>query len=127
MYSATNIARYGQLFKAAHADVLSNGKIASLSGTLAGMGRGLKTLPGLLGRNPAFTTGLMAAPLALGLGGGGLIGQHLQAKKDEEERLKTRNRAFGAGMGAGVALPAIGRQMVPALQSYGILPGGGGL
>lgn len=113
MYSEQNIARYGQLFKAAQADVRSIGKAAGLSSMIA--------------EHPIAATGTALAG-GLGLGGmaGGALGSMFRGKADEEKRLQTRNRAFGAGFGAGAATPIISKRITPMLQQLGILPGGEG-
>lgn len=65
--------------------------------------------------------------LGVGLGGAavGGIGAHLATRHaDEERRLQTRNRAFGAGMATGLAGPQLARGTYDLARRVGLLPEG---
>ncbi len=67
----------------------------------------------------------------LGVGAGGLalggVGAHLLTRSaDEEERRKTRNKSFGAGAAAGLAVPHIAKGVFNIAQGQGWIPGGAG-
>lgn len=69
--------------------------------------------------------------MGAGLGGAAIAGlgthaltKHFDDKNAEKMRLQTRNRAFGAGMSAGLATPRVARGAVNFAQNLGILPGG---
>ena len=67
--------------------------------------------------------------LGVGLGGATLggLGAHLATRHaDEERRLQTRNRAFGAGVAAGVAGPQVVQGLYNIARGSGFLPGGMG-
>ena len=63
--------------------------------------------------------------IGLGSAGAGALGAHLLTRRaDEERRLQTRNRSFGAGVAAGVAGPHVVRGLYNIAQGAGFLPGG---
>lgn len=79
----------------------------------------LKEAEDKLALDPSLVKMLLAG------GGGALAGggiAHLLTKAhDEQERDKTRNRAFGAGVAAGVAGPRVVRGLYNIAQQNGIL------
>ena len=80
-----------------------------------------KTAGMLDGVHPAMLAG------AAGLGGvalGAVPTWLVKSHIDEQERQRTRNRAFGAGMATGVATPKIVRGLFNIAQRTGFLPEG---
>lgn len=80
-----------------------------------------KTAGLLDGVHPAALAG------AAGLGGialGAIPAWLIKSHLDEQERQRTRNRAFGAGVASGVAAPKIVRGLFNIAQRSGFLPEG---
>ena len=80
-----------------------------------------KTAGMLDGLHPGALAGAAGlGGLALGAVPAWLIKSHI----DEQERQRTRNRAFGAGMATGVATPKIVRGLFNIANRTGFLPEG---
>lgn len=62
-----------------------------------------------------------------GAAAGAIPAYMLTREKDEEERLKTRNRAFGAGVATGVAGPHIISGVADLARNLGFMPSSEGM
>lgn len=94
------LSKYERLFNAAQQEIIAFEKQANLM------------------RHPYMVPGAILGTAALAGVGGGYLGDHLATSRAEEMRLQleqahaeelrsTRNKAFGAGMATGTAVPTV--------------------